>query len=536
MCGEVHMAELSKSILYQEDIQKITPNLQAVKFLSQEIAEKTQSILFQKEQNKLSLLTTNNFPTELQELKMKLEAKGYILDIFYTTTDGFRTALVWYQKIKEQEQQQQSEIKKMQTAEGKSAIGMIQELLPKKWWMDAGEFILEFVRLSFQAWASDLHFQSEDTKIVARMRIDGVLQKIVDFSSQEFEKYLQKLKFISGVKMNITKVPQDGRFSFQASSSIWEKRKIDARVNFMPWIDFESIVIRFLDSGKGIRSLEDAGINGKNYEIMKKYLTIAWWLIIFTGPTGSGKTTSLYSILNYMNTGKEKIITLEDPVEYQLPWAQQSQIDTNAWYTFEDGLHAILRHDPDIILVWETRSKETAETCINAALTGHKVFTTLHTDSAITAISRLMNMGVKPYMLGPALKIVVSQRLVRKVCPHCKQKRPSTYWEKQHIQETVQKIRNVSPNFAADLNFDWELMLVSGHGCEKCNNTWYLWRLSVIEVFEITEPIKKIILEWWTITEVYAQARADWYLTMEEDGIMKVLQWLTTMDEIRRIL
>ncbi len=467
---------------------------------------------------------------------MKIEAKGYILDMYYTTTDGFHDAMQWYQQIEELEEKQKKDFKKAQTAEGQSALKMIQKLCEKKQGMDAGEFILEFVRLAFQTWASDLHFQTEDKRVVARIRVDGVLQTIAEFTTQEFEKYMQKIKFTAGVKMNIDSIPQDGRFSFSASSPVGEQRKIDARVNFMPGMTYESVVIRFLDPMKGLKTLEEVGFEWDNYEKIKKHLNLTWGIVIFTGPTGSGKTTSLYSILHTMNTGKEKIITLEDPVEYELEGIQQSQINKAKGYTFEEGLHAILRHDPDIILVWETRSKETAEIAINAALTGHKVFTTLHTDSAITAISRLMNMGVKAYMLAPALQLVVSQRLVRRICPHCAGKKLVNYAEKQRIKEVMQRRQNIDPNFQTTINFDQDIELVQGVGCEQCNHTGYSGRIAILELFEISDTIKKMILEWANISEIYAQSRSEWYLTMEEDGIMKVLEWKTTFDELRRVL
>lgn len=530
------MTTLSKSILYQEDIQKIKPNLQAVKFLWKSIAEKTQAIVFQKEKNRLSILTTNNFPEDFQDLKMKIEAKGYILDIYYTTTDGFYDAMGWYQQIEDLEAKQKKDFTKTQTAEGKSALKMIQKLYEKKVGMDAGEFILELIRLAFQTWASDLHFQTENKKVIARIRIDGVLQNIVEFTVQEFEKYMQKIKFISGVKMNIGSLPQDGRFSFSATNPIWEQRKIDARVNFMPGMTSESVVIRFLDPIKGLKTLGEVGFEGQNYETIKKYLNLSGGIVIFTGPTGSWKTTSLYSILNEMNTGKEKIITLEDPVEYELGGIQQSQINKAKGYTFEEGLHAILRQDPDVILVWETRSKETAEIAINAAITGHKVFSTLHTDSAITAISRLMNMGVKAYMLAPALQLVVSQRLVRKVCPHCAGKKTVNYAEKQRIQEVIQRRQNVDPSFQPNISFDQDIELVQWVGCDECNHTGYQWRIAILELFEVSDTVTKMILDGANMTEIYTQARSEWYLTMEEDGILKVLNWKTTLDELRRVL
>jgi type II secretory ATPase GspE/PulE/Tfp pilus assembly ATPase PilB-like protein len=228
---------------------------------------------------------------------------------------------------------------------------VIQKLFEKRDTMDPGEFILQIVSLSFQAGASDLHFQSQDRGVLVRIRIDGVLQEILAFTHEDFRKYLQKIKFISGAKMNVDYVPEDGRFDFEVDLPDGKKKKIDARVSFIPGIEEESTVIRFLDSETGIRTFEELGFVGKHYDVLKKYLEKNTGIIIFSGPTNSGKTTTLYSILQHLNNGKEKIITLEDPIEYEIPGIQQSQINYNKGYTYEIGLKSILRHDPDIILV-----------------------------------------------------------------------------------------------------------------------------------------------------------------------------------------
>ena len=331
--------------------------------------------------------------------------------------------------------------------------------------------------------------------------------------------------------MNIDYIPQDGRFSFYAVDKKGETRKVDARINFMPGVENESTVIRFLDGSKGISTFEEIWFTPRNYEVLKRNIEKNVGITIITWPTGSGKTTTLYSVLHTLNDGTRKIITLEDPIEYQVPGIQQSQINYAKWYDYELGLKAVLRHDPEVILVWETRTAETAETSINAALTGHAVFTTLHTNSAIESISRLLNMGVKPYMLAPSLNLVVAQRLVRKVCPHCVIKREPKYGEKTEIEADIKKINDANPT----MHVEWDGQYIQAIWCEMCNGTWYIWRIWIIETLEVTDDIRNMIIDQATNMMIYAKVRETWYLTMREDGILKMIGWLTTLDELRRV-
>lgn len=522
---------LSKTILEPVDIQGIKPDPIQVKILPREVCEQVQAIIFAKERNNLAILTTNNFPDQVQALTKQLEQKNYLSELYYTSPEGFQEAMKWYDAILTEEANQQEENKNQAEAAGKGAIAVLQKVFAKRDTMDPGEFIMEMVRLAFQSGASDLHFQSEVAGVFMRIRVDGVLETVEQFTHEEFVKFLQKMKFISWVKMNIDYVPQDGRFSFEATDKKWEHRQVDARINFMPGVQNESTVIRFLDGGKGIATFEEIGFTGKNYETLKRNIEKNVGITIITGPTGSGKTTTLYSVLHTLNDGSRKIITLEDPIEYQVPGIQQSQINYAKWYDYELGLKAILRHDPEVILVWETRTAETAETSINAALTGHAVFTTLHTNSAIESISRLLNMGVKSYMLAPSLNMIVAQRLVRKVCPHCMTKRDPQYGEKTEIEETIKKINDSNPT----MNVEWDWKYVQAVWCEVCNGTGYIGRIAIVEVLEITDDIRNMIIDQANTMMIYSKVRETGYLTMKEDGILKMLQWLTTLDELRRV-
>ena len=526
------MAGIIKSILDISDIKEIKPNFKEIKIMSREECEKTQTIIFDREKNTLKILTTNNFPEELQKITKSLEQKWFKTDIDYTSTEGFKQAMTRYDEYEEKLKNEEEKEREQKTASWQWAIAILQKVYEQRDTMEPWKFIMEIIRLAFQTWASDLHFQSQESWILCRLRIDWVLQTVLEFTHGDFAKYMQKIKFISWVKMNIDYIPQDGRFTFEATNKDGENKKVDARVNFMPGINSESVVLRFLDPNKWISTFEKLWFVWRTYDTLRKSLEKHTGITILTWPTWSWKTTTLYTILSYLNDWKEKIITLEDPVEYQIEWIQQSQINYNKWYDYAEWLKAILRHDPDIILVWETRDFETANISMNAALTWHKVYTTLHTNSAIESINRLVNMGIKPYILAQSLNLLVAQRLVRQLCPHCASKKEWDFSEKWEISEAIKRIKDANPTM--EINFDWYIPVAVG--CEKCNGTWYKWRLAIIETLEITDDIKKAINEWNSELEIYSKARWFGFLTLKEDGIIKMLEWKTTLDELRRIL
>ena len=525
--------QLIKSILEVNDVQAVQVDFSQLKKIPRENAASMQVIIYYKdEENYVYILTTNNHPEDLKKVQKQLEDKWIKVKVYYTSLEWFNEWMRWYDELDAQEQHDKEERKTREMAEWESAITLMKQFFSKKDSLDPGEFILEMIRLWFQSGASDIHFQPEWKEITLRLRLDWILQDVVNFDAKDFWKYLQKLKFISGVKMNIDYIPQDGRFSFDATNHEWEKKKVDARVNFMPWMSSESTVIRFLDSQKWIATFEEIWFTDENYDILKRHISKNTWIIIITWPTGSWKTTTLYSILNYLNTWKNKIITLEDPIEYEMPWIQQSQINYGKNYDYETGLKAVLRHDPDIILVWETRSKETADIAVNAALTWHLVFTTLHTNSAIASVPRLLSMWVEPYLLAPAIQLVLSQRLVRKICPHCSTNRPATHAEQTEIEQTIERLNTL--NVANIPAFDGSV--VESNGCAKCNETWYQWRIAILEALEITEDMRNLIIDRENEAWILTKARENWFITLIEDWIIKVLRWETTIDEIHRVI
>lgn len=526
------MSTLIKTIIETTEIPNLKPDFSVLKIIPKDIAEQAQTLIFSSpDKHSLQLLTTNNLPDKTQHLIEQLHTKGFSTQLFYTTNEGFSQALSRYQELNQQEHLAHLQAEKEKKADGKSAISFLTEVYDKRDSLEPGEFIKEIIRLSFQAWASDLHFQPQEDGILLRLRLDGVLMQVLSFSHQEFWKYMQKIKFISGVKMNIDYIPQDGRFSFQASDKDWNLRTIDARISFMPSIKTESIVIRFLDAQKSIENFEEIWFSTSQISLLESNIKKTTGIIIITGPTWSWKTTTLYTTLKKLNDGSKKIITLEDPIEYKIAGLQQSQINYEKGYTYELGLKAILRQDPDIILIWETRSKETASIAINAALTWHLVFTTLHTNSALDSLSRLINMEVEPFLLAPALQLIIGQRLVRKLCPHCSKLQPATPEQDTEIRTALSHLQQKDPKIW--LNYDGQLP--TAVGCPHCNGSWYLGRIAIIEILPITEPLREAILKSIQGKELETIAQTSDFTSLYQDGILKVLNGQTTLDEVHRV-
>jgi len=516
-------------ILSLDDVKKIKPNLDALKIINKNLSEKAEIIFFDIKWKKLKALTTNNNILLINQVKEKIEFKWYKIDFFYCDYETFTYSLSWYDYLLSLENRAKKELEELENAKWQSAIAMIKKLYENKSKYSETDFIKEIIRLSFSAWSSDAHFQPEEDGVYLRLRINWILKKVLVFTNQEFKKYLLKLKSMSKVKMNVNYLPQDGRFDFFVKK--WDKNvKIDVRVNFMPALYWESVVMRFLDSSSWIRSFSEIWFMGTNYEILQRNIEKPYGMILVTWPTGSWKSTTLYSILNKLNVADKKIITLEDPVEYSLPNIQQCQINPDKWYTYVEWLKAILRQDPDIIMVWEIRDLNTAKIAINAALTWHLVLSTLHTNTAIEAVSRLKNIGVEPFMLAPALNLIIWQRLLRKLCD-CKTQKEASFWEKEDIEVHLKKIKDVLPNL--DVEFNGKIYKETG--CEKCSYDWFSWRIAAIETFELSEEIRDNIIKWATSLDLFQQARENSYITMKEDAYIKMLKWFTTLDEIRRV-
>ncbi len=373
--------------------------------------------------------------------------------------------------------------------------------------------------------ASDIHIEAEETKIVARFRLDGILNPVADLPNDLWTRVISRLKLISGLKINIVDKPQDGRFTIAIKG-----QKIDVRVSTIPTVYGESAVLRVLKP-MAVVQFENLGVRGQALEELRRQVERPNGMIMTTGPTGSGKTTTLYAVLQKLNEPGVKIITLEDPVEYKLEGINQSQIDFSHDYTFAKGLKSILRQDPDVVMVGEIRDLETAEVAIQAALTGHLMLSTIHTNSAAGAIPRFLSMGVKPFLLAPALNAVIGQRLVRKLCEKCKKEAALDETAAKKVKETLGSIQNTAVKI--DLN---NLKFLASGGCEACQGLGYKGRIGIYEIMVMNKEIEQLILKN-EVSEYVMQEVAvkNGMITMAQDGLLKALDGMTSVDEVFRV-
>lgn len=374
---------------------------------------------------------------------------------------------------------------------------------------------------------SDVHIEAEKENVMVRFRLDGILKDVAELPSEGFKKLVSRLKLLAGLKINISDKPQDGRFTIKLPDG-----DVDVRVSTIPTIYGESIVMRLLVQNKQRMTFEGLGLSERAYKQLKTQIERPNGMIITTGPTGSGKTTTLYTIMQKLNNPDVKIITMEDPVEYKMEGINQSQIDKSRGYTFAKGLRSILRQDPDIAMVGEIRDLETAEIAIQASLTGHLILSTIHTNDSFGAIPRFLSMGVKPFLLSPALNAVIGQRLLRRLCEVCKQPVALDTDKAQRVQAELDALPEdeKAKLSGRPLNF------YGAKGCEKCNNSGYKGRVGIYEIFVVDETIEKAILEGKVAeSDIKAIAVEKGTVTMVQDGILKALEGLTSIDEVYRV-
>jgi len=375
--------------------------------------------------------------------------------------------------------------------------------------------------------ASDIHFEPEEKVVRLRYRLDGVLSDIVDFDHTGYPNLLSRIKLLSGLKINIHDTPQDGRFTIRQGAV-----DIEVRVSILPGAYGENIVMRILDPSTIQQKLEDLGMRDDILEKVKKLLQKTTGAILTTGPTGSGKTTTLYAFIRHINSPDLKIITIEDPIEYHLEGISQTQVDPTAGYGFAAGLRSIVRQDPDVILVGEIRDLETAEISMQAALTGHLVLSTLHTNSSAGTVPRLIDLGVRPVTIAPAINAAMAQRLVRRLCKACKKKQKISNEE----FEIIKKYLSDLPKNIKVPELKTTLEVYSPQTCSECNFTGYKGRVGVYEIFEIDDEMERLIMKSPSISEIQELATKKGMVTLLQDGLIKVLNGDTTIEEVMRVI
>ncbi len=367
--------------------------------------------------------------------------------------------------------------------------------------------------------ASDVHIEPEEKQTRVRYRIDGILHEKIILPKKVHDSVVSRVKIMSNLKIDERRLPQDGRFSFQFGNE-----EIDLRISTLPTVFGEKVVMRLLSKSEKPPTLPELGLRAGALKNLELQLLRPHGVIIICGPTGSGKTTTLYSILSRLSTTKVNILTIEDPVEYQIVGANQVQVNTQIGLTFASALRSFLRQDPNIILVGEIRDTETTDLAIQAALTGHQVFSTLHTNSAAGALPRLIDMGAEPFLLSSAINAVEGQRILRKVCPHCK----SIYTPPPEVLENFKQI-------LGSLTPTGPIQFYKGTGCNECGHSGYLGRIGIYEVLVVSDKIMQLILRRAATGEIEKQAVAEGMITMKQDGYLKVAEGITTMEEVLRV-
>ncbi|MBP9818208.1 type II/IV secretion system protein [Candidatus Shapirobacteria bacterium] len=376
--------------------------------------------------------------------------------------------------------------------------------------------------------ASDIHIEPQEENVRIRYRIDGILQEKYILPRNVHDAVVSRIKILSSLKIDEKRVPQDGRFFFASDGN-----DVDLRVSTLPTTYGEKVVMRLLKKSQKVPSLPDLGLRGLALKNLMEAIERPHGIIIVCGPTGSGKTTTLYSVLDKVATAKVNVVTIEDPVEYQMKGVNQVQVNVQAGLTFASAMRSFLRQDPNVIMVGEIRDTETAELAINASLTGHLVFSTLHTNDAAGVPPRMMDMGVEPFLLVSSLTCVVGQRVLRKVCQDCHQESEITPEAEADFKDTLGPIfEMIKSKWVKDGK---SLKLPKPIGCEKCNNTGYLGRVAIYEVMTMTEKISKLVVEKAAASEIQKQAMSDGMLTMKQDGFVKVLEGVTTIEEVLRV-
>lgn len=374
--------------------------------------------------------------------------------------------------------------------------------------------------------ASDIHVEPTRKKLRIRFRMDGVLHASLFLPARTHSAIITRIKILSNLKIDENRIPQDGRFT----AKIGEK-DIDFRVSTLPTALGEKAVLRVLDPAEGVKSFESLGLERRSFKVVKKAVQKPYGSILATGPTGSGKTTTLYAILNLLNKEGVNIVTLEDPVEYFIEGISQSQIRPEINYTFARGLRHILRQDPDIIMVGEIRDEETASLATHAALTGHIVLSTLHTNNALGVIPRLIDLGIAPFLIPPSLSLIIAQRLIRVLCPHCKKKTKP----KPKIKEIIlREIKLLPPAVKNEIQMPKSLTIYETKGCRKCRFEGYAGRIGLFEILENTKQLSEIILKEPTESKIKEEAQRQGMITMQQDGILKVLDGVTSIEEVLR--
>lgn len=508
-------------------------NTDALRLIPEESARASKTAAYALVNKKVKIAARNPQDEKVQAVLADITTKGYQPELYITSSQGLEKAWKMYKDLSFAYESKAGalEISSDEVAaiieKAKSLptiLSILENTMSAKKSYRISRILETVVAGALAIDASDIHFEPEEKYVQIRYRLDGVLQELIHFDNETYGLVLSRIKLISGMKLNIKKDSQDGRFSIRLPIG-----DIEVRVSILPGAYNESIVMRLLNPKSIDVPLESLGINKKLLDILLKEIDRPDGMILTTGPTGSGKTTTLYSFLKKIHNPKIKVVTIEDPIEYHLPGIVQTQVNEKG-YTFAEGLRATVRQDPDVIMIGEIRDNETADIAINSALTGHLVFSTLHTNDAAGTFPRLIDLGVNSKVLTSAIRVAMAQRLVRKLCPSCKKEVLIEGADQKEIEDALATIEDKSPIPTE------RIKMFTAVGCEKCNNTGYKGRVGIYEAILSDKKIEDAVEMNPSEREIWIAAQGQGILTMKQDGVLKILSGVTSIDELRRVI
>lgn len=486
------------------------------------IARKYQAVPFNLEEKTLSIAMTD--PENEEAFNAIRKVSGKIVKSFLSTQEDVSYILDQYSGL-------QSELKELVENEDISDIDTVEEKEEKVTDEDitetspAAKIVSSLLKRSVREKASDIHIEPTEEDVQVRFRIDGVLRKILALPKEIQPGLISRIKILSNLKIDETRLPQDGRIQI-----LLDGNKIDFRISTLPTVNGEKVVARVLDHTKGVLTLDQLGVRGRAFQVLEDNIKKAHGMTLVTGPTGSGKSTTLYAIVSKIMDTSINIITMEDPVEYRMAGVNQSQVNSKIGFDFANGLRSILRQDPDVVMVGEIRDKETADIAINAALTGHVVLSSLHTNDSAGALPRLLDMGIESFLITSSTNAIVAQRLCRKICEKCRQEVKIKPEDTELIKTEIESLPEPERSDAKKKN-----AFYAGSGCSTCGNTGYKGRIGIFEILGVTETVKQLTLKRASGSDILTQAKKEGLITMRQDGVMKALDGLTTIEEVWRV-
>ena len=511
------------------DLKSAPVDGDALLLIDEETARRSQLAPIIKSGTNLTVVALDPENIETTKTLKELGEKGFKVSIIITSPAALNKVLARYKTAKAPETFEIGaiEVKEATLKEYESQIKDLSDIKNKVTRISATEMLEILIAGALRLAASDIHFEPEAQETRLRYRLDGVLNDVTTIDKDSYARTLNRIKILSKLKLNIHSAPQDGRFTIKETSV-----DIEVRVSVLPSEFGETVVMRLLDPRTIKAKLEDLGMREDLLKTVGEQLEKSTGSILTTGPTGSGKTTTLYAFIQHLNSSGTKIITIEDPIEYHITGISQTQVDSKKGYTFANGLRAIVRQDPDIILVGEIRDQETADIALQAALTGHLVLSTIHTNDAAGTVPRLIDLGIQPQIIAPAINMAMAQRLVRRLCQECKIEDKLT---PEILEEVKKQLEPVKSKYKLP-KLDSSLKIYFPGKCKECNETGYKGRVGVYEAFVITKEMERLILKTPAISDIRDLAVAQGMTTMLQDAYLKLLEGVTSTEEIKRIL